>query len=69
MENYQVVLLPDFLGVGRREEVTVLEVMAGGASVKPKKGLQPLVLTHLQLQGGRVIFHHTRQVQILSLDP
>lgn len=30
--------------------------------------LQPLVLTHLQLQGGLPIFHHTGQVQILFLD-
>lgn len=32
------------------------------------RGCGFLGFTHLQLQGGRVTFHHTGQVQILPLD-
>jgi hypothetical protein len=35
---------------------------------KKQKRASSLVFTHLQQQGGLLIFHHTGQVQILPLD-
>lgn len=56
-------------GVWGRRWLAVLEIGGGqGPLEEPGEGCQPLALTHLQLQRGLPILHHTGQVQVVFLD-